>query len=261
MTYPLVRDLAVDGIPVTVTCRVLKFSTQAFYAWCADPVSERDLVDAYAMNAAFEVHRDDPGFGYRFIADELAAAGHEISERRVWKICSQAQIVSAHARTRGRWKKPGPPVHDDLVERDFTATGPNRLWLTDITEHWTDEGKLYLCAIKDVFSGRIVGYSISDRMKARLAVNALDNAVSRRSDAAGCIVHSDRGSQGGFNWSSQHLDRGGVQLWRRGTGPRRRAMCPRVRVGNGVRIGRCVRRCVRPGGLSPRGRCSGSSGV
>ena len=75
MTYPLVRDLAVDGIPVTVTCRVLKFSTQAFYAWCADPVSERDLVDAYAMNAAFEVHRDDPGFGYRFIADELAAAG------------------------------------------------------------------------------------------------------------------------------------------------------------------------------------------
>ena len=149
MTYPLVRDLAVDGIPVTVTCRVLKFSTQAFYAWCADPVSERDLVDAYAMNAAFEVHRDDPGFGYRFIADELAAAGHEISERRVWKICSQAQIVSAHARTRGRWKKPGPPVHDDLVERDFTATGPNRLWLTDITEHATAEGKLYLCAVKD----------------------------------------------------------------------------------------------------------------
>ena len=63
------------------------------------------------------------------------------------------------------------------------------------TEHWTDEGKLYLCAIKDVFSGRIVGYSISDRMKARLAVNALDNAITRRRDAAGCIVHSDRGSQ------------------------------------------------------------------
>ena len=57
------------------------------------------------------------------------------------------------------------------------------------------EGKLYLCAIKDVYSGRIVGYSISDRMKARLAVNALDNAISRRRDAAGCIVHSDRGSQ------------------------------------------------------------------
>lgn len=62
-----------------------------------------------------------------------------------------------------------------------------------------------------------MGYSISDRMKARLAVNAPDNAVSRRRDAAGCIVHSDRGSQGGFNWSSQHLDRGGGQQWRRRT--------------------------------------------
>ncbi len=63
------------------------------------------------------------------------------------------------------------------------------------TEHWTDEGKLYLCAIKDAFSGRVVGYSISDRMKARLAVNALDSAASRRGDTAGCIVHSDRGGQ------------------------------------------------------------------
>src|SRR5699024_11384895 len=76
-----------------------------------------------------------------------------------------------------------------------TADDTNRLGLTAITEPRTDEGKLYLCAIKDVFSGRIVGYSISDRMKARLAVNALDNAMSRRRDAAGCIVHSDRGFQ------------------------------------------------------------------
>ena len=131
MTYPLVLDLAADGIPVTVTCRVLGFSTQAFYAWKQQPVSERDLVDAYALNAAWEVHADDPGFGYRFIADELADAGHVVSERRVWRLCSQAGIVSAHARRRGRIRRPGPPVHDDLVERDFTADGPNRLWLTD----------------------------------------------------------------------------------------------------------------------------------
>ncbi|CAM4169843.1 Transposase InsO family protein [Helcobacillus massiliensis] len=71
-------------------------------------------------------------------------------------------------------KRPGPPVHDDLIKRDFTADDVNEIWLTDITEHWTDEGKLYLCAIKDVFSGRIVGCSISDRMRARLAVNALN---------------------------------------------------------------------------------------
>jgi transposase InsO family protein len=117
-------------------------------------------------------------------------------ERTAWRICRDNQWWSAFGKKRGNnGKRPGPPVHDDLIERDFSADDVNELWLTDITEHWTDEGKLYLCAIKDVFSGRVVGYSISDRMKARLAVDALDNAVSRRRDAAGCIVHSDRGSQ------------------------------------------------------------------
>lgn len=89
----------------------------------------------------------------------------------------------------------GPPVHDDLVGRVFTADAPNTLWLTDITEHRTEEGKLYLCAVKDVYSNRIVGYSISDRMKSRLAVTALESAVARRDSVAGCVVHSDRGSQ------------------------------------------------------------------
>ncbi|PYG00847.1 Integrase core domain-containing protein, partial [Georgenia satyanarayanai] len=78
---------------------------------------------------------------------------------------------------------------------EFIATAANELWLTDITEHRTGEGTLYLCAIKDVYSNRIVGYSIDSRMKSRLAVAALDNAVARRGDVAGCIVHSDRGSQ------------------------------------------------------------------
>ncbi|GAA1780177.1 hypothetical protein GCM10009811_01840 [Nostocoides veronense] len=77
----------------------------------------------------------------------------------------------------------------------FTADAPNRLWLTDITEHWTGEGKLYLCAVKDVYSNRIVGYSIDSRMKSHLPVAALANAAARRGDVAGCVVHSDRGSQ------------------------------------------------------------------
>ncbi|SEQ87229.1 Integrase core domain-containing protein [Lentzea xinjiangensis] len=86
-------------------------------------------------------------------------------------------------------------MHDDLVRRDFTATVPNRLWLVDITEHRTTEGKLYLCAVKDVCSNRIVGYSIDSRMKSRLAVTALTNALARRGEVAGCVVHTDRGSQ------------------------------------------------------------------
>jgi putative transposase len=107
----------------------------------------------------------------------------------------QPLVERVRQEARHRAKKAGPPVHDDLVRRNFTAARPNRLWLTDITEHATGEGKLYLCAVKDVFSKRIVGYSIDDRMKSRLAVAALDNAVARRGNVAGCVLHSDRGSQ------------------------------------------------------------------
>ncbi len=196
MMYPLVLDLADDGIAVTVTCRVLGFSKQAFYKWRADPVSQRDWDDAHLINAAVDIHHDDPEFGYRYIADELAGQGITASRNRVNRLCTSARLWSVHSRKRGLNRKPGPPVHDDLVQRKFSADAPNRLWLTDITEHPTSEGKLYLCAVKDVFSGRIVGYSISDRMKARLAVAALACAVARRrADTAGCTVHSDRGSQ------------------------------------------------------------------
>ncbi|MBA4867393.1 IS3 family transposase, partial [Streptomyces sp. PSKA54] len=124
-------------------------------------------------------------------------AGEAMAERTAWRICRDNGWWSAFGKRRGRGKnaKAGPPVHDDLVRRDFTADGPNRLWLTDITEHATGEGKLYLCAVKDAFSGRIVGYSIDARMQSRLAVRALESAVVRRGPVAGCIVHSDRGSQ------------------------------------------------------------------
>ena len=86
-----------------------------------------------------------------------------------------------------------------VIRHEFRAQTPNQLWLADITEHWTREGKLYLCAVKDVYSNRIVGYSIDSRMKSRLAVEALNNAVARRQqaggDVAGCVLHTDRGSQ------------------------------------------------------------------
>ena len=200
-------ELAADGIPVAVTCRVLKLSRQPYYRWLRDPVTASEVVRAYRANALFDAHRDDPEFGHRLLADEARQVGEGMSDRTAWKIVSQNGWWSAFGKKRGRGsgKKAGPPVHDDLVGRDFTATGPNQLWLTDITEHRTAEGKLYLCAIKNVFANKIVGYSIDSRMKSSLAVNALNNAVAIRGDIAGCVVHSDRGSQGGFNWSSQHL--------------------------------------------------------
>jgi transposase InsO family protein len=134
-------------------------------------------------NAVFDAHRDDPEFGYRFLADEARTAGHVVCDRTVWRVCRDHQWWSRFGKPkRNKGAKPGAPAHDDLVKRDFTATAPNRLWLTDITEHHTMEGKLYVCAIKDVFSNRIVGYSIDTRMKAHLAVTALDSAVARQLD-------------------------------------------------------------------------------
>jgi putative transposase len=156
----------------------------------------------------FDAHADDPEFGYRFLADEARDSGEPMADRTAWRICSGMGWWSAFGKKRGKnGSKPGLPVHDDLVRRAFTATAPNQLWLADITEHRTAEGKLCLCAIKDVFSNRIVGYSISDRMKSRLAVAALNNAVARRTDVAGCVLHTDRGSQGRSIGSGQFRSR------------------------------------------------------
>jgi putative transposase len=201
MIYPLVRELAVDGVPVTVTCRVLKIARQPYYRWLKDPVTDAEWVEAHRANALFDAHRDDLEFGHRLLADEAREAGHAMADRTAWRICSSNGWWSVFGKSKpyAKAKKAGAPAHEDLVARDFTADAPNQLWLTDITEHRTGEGKLYLCAIKDCFSNKIVGYSIDSRMKSHLAVAALDNAVARRRtagmDVAGCIVHSDRGSQ------------------------------------------------------------------
>jgi putative transposase len=98
MRYPLVRDLAADGIPVAVTCRVLGFSKQAFYAWRQEPVSQRDWDEAHLNGAALDIHADDPAFGYRFMTDELPGRGITASENRVARLRSQQRIWSVLAR-------------------------------------------------------------------------------------------------------------------------------------------------------------------
>lgn len=196
MMYPLVSELAADGIAVTVSCRVLNLGRSAYYRWVDEPIAESQLDEAYLANAIHTAHQDDPEFGYRFLADEVRQEGHVVSDRVVWRICRDNAWWSVFGKAKtGKSRRPGTPSHDDLVHRNFTASAPNELWLSDITEHWTREGKLYLCAIKDVFSNRIVGWAIDSRMKARLVVAAIEMAVARRGDVAGCIFHSDRGSQ------------------------------------------------------------------
>ncbi|MCP2265529.1 transposase InsO [Promicromonospora thailandica] len=191
-------------VPVAVACRVLGRSTQGYYKWLRDPVSRRDWNDAHLIDVLYDLHQDDKTLGYRFLTDELADE-HQITvgENRVHRLCRIAGITASHHKTRGKAGSTGPAPHDDLlavvdehgvVRHQFTATAPNKVWLWDISEHPTAEGKLYICAIKDVYSGRIVGCSIDSRMKSSLAVAAMRNAIALRSPA-GTICHSDRGGQ------------------------------------------------------------------
>ena len=152
MKFPLVRELADEGFPVALTCGVLGFARQSFYEWEPGPISQRDWDDAHLANALFDLHLDDPPFGYRFLCDELKDWGHQVGENRVHRICKEHRIWSTTTK-KGRkatGKTPGPAVIDDLVQRDFSAPAPDRIWLTDFTEHATpwkalpllDEGRL-----------------------------------------------------------------------------------------------------------------------
>ena len=163
-------------------------------------------------------------------------------------------------------KKPRTTVPDaggqrpaDLLERDFTAAAPNRRWVADITYVPTACGFVYTAFVTDLFARKIVGWQVADHLRAGLALDALEMAVFARRDGIGeqLVHHSDRGVQGGFTRSSQHLDHGGVRWDAVGSNCRARR---RVHVGSGRRIGRCGRRCGHRAGLSPRVRCSGSSG-
>ena len=155
----------------------------------------------------------------------------------------------------------------DLLDRNFTAPAPNKVWVADFTYCRTwDPVFVYTSFIVDCYAQRIVAWHCATSKATDLVMTPLRMALWQR-DREGhpvnrgeLIHHSDAGSQGGFNWSSQHLDHGGVQGWRRATGVGRPAMYRRGFVGSGVRIGRCARQCVRLDGPSPRGRCSDSSG-
>ena len=110
MMYPLVRELAADGIPVTVTCRVLKIARQPYCRWLKEPVTDAELNAAHMANAVFDAHRDDPEFGYRFLTDEVRDAGHVACERTVWKTCRENAWWSSFGKKKSsKRSKPGPP--------------------------------------------------------------------------------------------------------------------------------------------------------
>lgn len=178
-----------------ISLRTLGLCKQAYYAWRKCPHSRRERENEKLLPLIRQIHENDPAFGYRFITDELKAMGLAVNEKRVLRLCNINKIYSVIHKKGKRYSKVSLPAHDDLVRRDFSASDVNQLWLTDITEHNTLEGKLYLCAIKDVYSNRIVGYSIGSRAVADLVVEALDKAMLNRGYPKGVVIHSDRGGQ------------------------------------------------------------------
>jgi transposase InsO family protein len=259
--YPFIEAEKRCRRNVKRACELLKVSRAAFYAYLAGP-SRRDQDDAELTSEIQAVHQESKGrYGAPRVHAELRRRGRRHSRKRVARLMRQAGIAGRAAK---RWKKttipdPAAAARADLIRRDFTADANqlNSRWCGDITYIRTWEGWLFLATVIDIASRRIVGYAMADHLRTELISAALGNAVAARDPDPGVIFHSDRGCQGGFNWSSQHLDHGGVRWGRAGSRCRRR---PRVLGCSGRRIGRCGRRCGHRAGLSPRVRCSGSSG-
>jgi putative transposase len=185
--------------PVSLACRWLGVSRSGYYEWATRAPSQRALTDAWLterIRAIHEAHRGVYG-APRIHADLRLAHGVRVSRKRVERLMRQAGISGLVRRKRGRTtiRVPGVRVADDLVERQFRPAAPNALWIADVTYLRTWEGWLYLAAVQDAYSRRIVGWSMADHMRSELVVDALQMAVARRRPAPGLIHHSDPGSQ------------------------------------------------------------------
>jgi transposase InsO family protein len=197
MTFRLVQELAASGVLAAVACRVLRVSTSGYYEWRGRPPSLRAMADAALTAQIREIHTTSRGtYGVPRVHAELRlGCGVRCGRKRVARLMRAASLYGIYVRRKRRGCS-APPVHDDLVRRHFVADAPNRLWLTDITEHPTREGKVYLAAVLDVYARRIVGWSIADHLRAELVVDALEMARWRRRPAPGqTVLHSDRGAQ------------------------------------------------------------------
>ncbi|WP_374109494.1 IS3 family transposase [Actinotalea sp. K2] len=206
MTTRLVQELAADGVPVALTCRVLGISRSGPYEARGRAPSARQVADQALISTIVAIHQGSRAtYGAPRVHAELRLGlGVACGRKRVARLMRTAGLVGVCDRRKRRGQRPLPAPHEDLVQRGFTADGPDRLWCTDITEHPTNTGNVYCAAVLDVFTRRVVGWSIADHMRSELVVDALQMAIWRRQPAPGAIVHADRGSQGGLNRSSQH---------------------------------------------------------
>ena len=191
----LVHELAAEGFPVAVTCRVLRVAPSTYYEAIKREPSAREVEDQALTGLIVEVHDDSRGtYGAPRIHAELRMGlGLRIGRKRVARLMREAGIHCVSHR-RKRRHRPDTATHDHLVKRRFTADGPDRIWFTDITQHRASDGWVYCCAVIDAWSRKVVGWSIADHMRSELVVDALEMARWQRSPD-GTIVHADRGVQ------------------------------------------------------------------
>lgn len=185
--------------PTRVMCRLLDVSASGFYEWRGRPPSARSLADARLLvriRESFALSHDT--YGSPRIWKDLTVAGERCGENRVARLMQGAGI-RAHAKPRRApgdvGSRPEHSIAPNMLERDFEAAGPNRKWAADFTYIWTGEGWLFLAVVIDLFSRRVVGWSMQPTMTAQLVIDALIMALWRRGKPAQLLHHSDQGSQ------------------------------------------------------------------
>jgi putative transposase len=184
--------------PVCLLCSVLGVSRAGYYAWKDRPACARRRRDDELLGEIRAIHDESKGtYGWPRIHAELRHRGVHVSRKRVARLMRQAGLSGMVRRRKGRTtvSVPGIATAPDLVRRDFAPTEPNRLWVADLTEIATWEGKLYLAVVVDCFSRRCVGWAMADHMRAELVVDALEMALWQRRPDVGLVHHSDRGGQ------------------------------------------------------------------
>ncbi len=192
----MIDALVAAGHPAKTCCRILGVSKPGYYRYRNRPLAPTKMRRQWLTGLIREVHTISRGtYGYRRVHAELTMGmGVTVSDRLVFTLMHDAGLYGLPGPKRAKRLR-GIATADDLVNRKFHRPGPNQLWVTDITEHPTREGKLYCCCVLDTFSRRIVGWSIDSTQDTRLVMNALDMALKNREPAPGGIVHADHGTQ------------------------------------------------------------------
>jgi putative transposase len=193
----VIASLTGQGFDVQTACLMLSVAPSGYYDWKGRPPSARTLRHAWLAGEIAQVHKDSGGtYGTLRVTAELRyGRGIHVGKEQVHLLMRRLGIYGLPKRRLPRGARVGKPNSLDLVRRRFKADGPDRLWMTDITEHPTREGKIYCCAVIDAFSRMVVGWSIDSRQTGLLVTNALGMALNRRAPKEGGIIHSDQGVQ------------------------------------------------------------------